>query len=129
MEWFADNVIDTVQMTMKDRVNLATDFIRNKVVMNISKAVVVGKNKFGRRKVIERSKPGEFPRADTTALMKSIFTGLDLVEHGVWQGFVGTPLDYGYILETSERLNRSFLKRTLDEERATVIRILSGPIK
>src|SRR5574343_436875 len=74
MEWFADNVIDTVQMTMKDRVTLATDFIRNKVVQNISKSVVVGKNKFGRRKVIERSKPGEYPRADTNALMKSIFT-------------------------------------------------------
>lgn len=47
----------------------------------------------------------------------------------VYEGFVGTPLDYGLVLEVSKKLDRSFLKRTLDEERPLVMRLLLGPIK
>lgn len=76
-----------------------------------------GKSKY-RKTVVDpesRSKPGEFPRADTTLLLKSIF-----LEGPEWTGEttvecrVGMPLDYGVRLEL--QMQRSFLVRTLNEE-------------
>lgn len=131
IQWFIDEVSDKVEMTMDQRIKLSTQFLKAKIVRNISKAVVraQGRNRLGqftRKRVRGRSKPGEFPRADTTQLMKTIFD--DYTKDGDHiTGYVGTPLDYGLILETKR--DRSFLKRTLDEELPTIKRILTGPIK
>ncbi len=122
IQWFIDEVSNKVAFTMKARVRIATEFVKSKVVKNISRPVT----KSGGR-VSDRSKEGEFPKAETTQLLKTIFGETRTSAKGIYDGFVGTPLDYGLILET--RRDRSFLVRTLNEERATVKAILSGPIR
>ena len=129
IEWFIKNVTDKIEMTMRQRIAIATEMIHNKVVQNISKPVTVGVNSRGRRVVTQRSKPGEYPRADTGHLMRTIFSGVRKGNDGEWEGVVGTTLDYGAILELSQRLNRTYLKRTLHENRQTVTKILTGPIR
>ena len=127
IEWFIENVSNKIQLTLKDRLRIAVQLLQSRVVENISRPVTKGTGPRGGRVVLNRSKPGEFPKADTTQLMKTIFVGVRQVEKNVREGFVGTPLDYGLILET--RMNRSFLLRTLNEERGRITRILTGPIR
>lgn len=127
IEWFIKEVSDKVALTMKQRVFVCTELLHAKTVRNISKAVRVGVGPRGGRVVTGRSKPGEFPRADTTQLMKTLFKEVVQVNPNWWDGYVGTPLDYGLILETS--MQRSFLRRTLLQEVPRIERILSGPIK
>ena len=127
IEWFIKNVSDKVEMSMEQRVKTATEFLRSKVVKNISKPVVKMGGRLGGTIVTERSKPGEFPRADTTQLMKTIF-GITTKNRGVFDGYVGTPLDYGLVLEISKPLNRSYLLRTFQEERSKITKILTGPL-
>ena len=127
IEWFIKEVSDKVAMTMKARVKLATEIVRNKVVKNISRPVTKGTGPRGGKVVTDRSKEGEYMKAETTQLMKTVFSDVRQTAPGVWDGFVGTPQDYGVILEL--RRNRKFLAATLNEERPTVKRILTGPIK
>lgn len=127
-EWFIDEVSQTVRMSLKSRVRLATELVKNRVIRNISRPVTKTVVKSGGRSktiVSNRSKPGEFPKADTTHLMKTIFSAYT-EENGLYTGHVGTPVDYGVILEL--RMARSFLVRTLRESYNDVLRILSGPI-
>jgi len=129
VEWFIREVCDRVAFTMRERLMIACEMLRSKIVRNISRAVVkVRGRRSGRIRVTERSRPGEFPRADTTTLMKSVFWWIK-EEEGGSDGCVGVPLDYGAILETSESLDRKYLTRTLSEEQVTVARILGGPIR
>lgn len=122
IKWFIEDVSNKIAIPMRKRVAIATEFVKSKVIENVSTPVT----KSGGR-VTDRSKPGEFPRADTTQLMKTIFGETKEVSKGVFDGYIGTPLDYGLILET--RRNRSFLKRTFNEELGKVTAILSGPVK
>jgi hypothetical protein len=112
--WFENQVLNNINIGMRARIKIACQLLRDQTVINISKPVRKehGRDRRGRFKVrvTERSRPGEFPRADTTRLMKDIFWQLD--EDGMG-GIVGTTLDYGVILET--RMNRSFLRRTFNE--------------
>jgi hypothetical protein len=125
-EWFIKEVSDKIEMTLLQRVRLATEFLKNKVVLNISIPVERGIGRGGRVVVTKRSKAGEFPRAETTQLMKTIFR--DTRSGRGWaEGYCGTPIDYGVRLEL--KMNRSFLVRTLREEIGTVRRILLGPIR
>jgi len=126
IDWFINEVSGKVAMTMQQRVKLATDMVRNKVVRNIGIAVTKTTGPRGGRVVTGRSKPGEFPKSDTVHLKKTIFGHMRTFRGGA-EGFIGTPLDYGLILET--RMNRSFLKRTMEEERPRVMKILLGPIR
>jgi len=127
IEWFIREVSDKVSMAMKQRVRLAAQYLKSKVVQNISRPVTKGVGLRGGYCVTGRSKAGDYPKAETTQLLKTVFDGVFESSPGVWDGFVGTPLDYGVILEL--RMNRSFLVRTLNEEQATVRRLLTGPIK
>jgi len=129
VEWFIDKVSSTIQLTLHQRVKLATAFVKDRVIRNIS--VPVGKVKGPRGGIVvtERSKKGEYPRADTTLLLKSIFGKIVKSSKTRSEGHIGTPVDYGIILETNKRLDRSFLVKTLAMERARVIKLLSGPIK
>lgn len=124
-QWFIDNVTNTVHMDGRQRLALATAYVKDKVVLNLSKPVIKGQGVRGGLVVTNRSKPGEFPRADTTQLMKTIFSEIRKVAAGKYEGYVGTPLDYGAILELY--MNRSFLIRTLREELAVVRKILLQP--
>jgi hypothetical protein len=125
-QWFIEEVSDKVEMTLLQRTKLAAEFLKNKIVLNISKPVGRGVGSSGRVVVTERSKSGEFPRAETTLLMRTIFRDHS-VGNGWAEGYVGTPIDYGLKLEL--QMNRSFFVRTLTEELGTVRRILTGPIK
>lgn len=122
-QWFIDETVSAVNLMAGQRVKLATEFLKNKVIVNISRPVtktVVG----GRTIVTNRSKPGEFPKADTTQLMKTIFSDYESKE-GSHVGYVGTPLDYGLILEL--HMQRPFLLRTFNEEYENIMKILNGP--
>lgn len=128
MKWFIEEVSRRTDLTLRQRVLVAVAFLQDRIVQNISKPVVkkVVKNKQGASRTIvtKRSKPGEFPRADTTLLMKTIFHDVQDTKPGVVSGFVGTPLDYGVILEL--KMNRSFLMRTFDAEKANLIKMIGG---
>lgn len=141
-QWFIKEAVQKVAIPMQQRVKIATEYLRSKIVKNLSVPVIktvvsVGKqprNDAGhfqaRRRVTRvsgRSKPGEFPRADTTLLMKSIIGETTIDADGNAHGYVGTPVDYGVILEL--KMQRSFLRRTMHEERAKIQAILSGPIQ
>lgn len=136
VEMFTAKVLTSANLKVKARVMMAGQLIRDKVVINISqpvrkykKVVYVWDNaqqkKVRRvRTVVDpssRSKPGEFPRADTTRLMKDIFYRYVDAETAA---YIGTTLNYGLILET--KMNRSFLRRTMLELRDQIILILSG---
>lgn len=127
IEFFTDRVLGKVHVTMRQRVVLVTKLLESRIVQNISRPVTKGTGPRGGRVVTDRSVPGEFPKADTTQLMKTIFSGVR--ERGRYvDGFVGTPLDYGVVLEVSERLDRSFMVRTLREEIPRIRRVLTRRI-
>lgn len=124
-EWFIDEVSNRVKMTLQARVRLATELVKNRIIRNISRPVT--KTVVGRRTIVtNRSKPGEFPKADTTQLMKSVFSDYS-GDNDSYTGHVGTPIDYGVILEL--RMVRSFMVRTLRESYDDVLKILTGPIR
>jgi len=124
-EWFIQRVVDNANMSMYRRMLIATHWFKDKVVQNISVPVVKVQGARGTI-VTERSKPGEFPRADTTLLMKTINQGVDTISDNIIDGWIGTPLEYGVRLELSAKLNRSYLRRTFHEERQKLTRIIAG---
>jgi len=128
IEWFIKNVSNRIAMTMVKRVRLATEHLKSRVVQNISRPVTKSEGvRSGRVVVSNRSKPGEFPKADTTMLRKGIFGDVRKTSRGITDGFVGTPHAYGLILEV--KMDRSFLVKTLNQERGIITRLLTGPIK
>jgi hypothetical protein len=123
IEWHGKEILKDLTLTMTQRMKLAVELVKSNVVRNISRPVTKGTGPRGGRVITDRSKPGEFPKADTTLLMKSIFGEVKVDRaNGNIDGFIGTPLDYGVILEL--RMNRSFLKRTLDEEQERIKKVL-----
>ncbi len=130
IEWFIKETVSKIAIPMKGRVKLATEFLKTRIVRNISRPVTktIGKIS-GKIVVTDRSKKGEFPKADTTLLLKDVFSHTQETTPGVFDGFVGVTLDYGLILETNERLDRSFLRKSLFEETTKIKTILTGPIK
>ena len=125
IESFIDEVSKRIDLTLKQRLTIAVAFLSDRVVKNISvpvTKVVIG----GRTRVTERSKPGEFPRADTVQLQRTIFWDVREDSPGQVNGFVGTPIWYAIPLELM--MDRRFLTRTLDEERGNIVRMITGPI-
>lgn len=127
---FAEQVKNRVDLTAQQRVKIATELVKNSVIRNISVPVVKtptervhGKGSY--TKVTERSKSGEFPRTDTGQLLRTVMSTVEKTPWGGWVGYIGSPLSYGVILEL--RMSRSFLVRTLVEEKATVMKILGSP--
>lgn len=98
------------KMTMETRLKLVGQLLRDRIVINIAIPVTKYQNSRGTISVTDRSKPGEYPRADTTRLMKDIFW--KLMDNGK-EVRVGTTLDYGLRLELF--MDRSFLLRTFRE--------------
>jgi hypothetical protein len=126
--WKIEEAKKKVRFNLNQRVALATGLVFQSTLLNISKSVGRGTRarKRTRTVVTERSKPGEFPRADTTLLMTSLFMGVVKEKRRTW-GYIATPQDYGLILEI--KLNRSFLVRTLRAQEHTVRRLLTRPIR
>jgi hypothetical protein len=122
-KWRGREATETVARGVQRRVTVATAMLHAQVTKNISKSV----GRSGGR-VTERSRKGEYPRADTTQLMKTLFW--DVRRSGAsTDGFVGTPLDYGVILEVSKRLDRSYMVRTLMEMRTKLKVQVTKPIR
>lgn len=127
-EWKDKQVFDKIAITLKARMRLAVTMLSQQVTKNISRPVTKSTGvRSGRIVVTNRSKPGEYPKADTTLLRKTIFADVRAAGRGSWDGFVGTPQDYGVILEL--RMKRSFLVRTLNENKQRIVKMLTGPIK
>lgn len=129
-QWFIDEVCDKVAISLERRVRIATELVKSKVVKNISRPVtktyLTTSTGASFVRISNRSVKGEFPKADTTLLMKTIFGDVRKLNDSSIEGNIGTPLDYGLFLEVSH--DRSFLVRTLNEERSRISQILSGPI-
>jgi len=127
VEWLGDQFARGFRATLEARVRLAAQLIRDKAVINVSTPVHKYKGPQGGIVVDEdsRSEPGEYPHAETTLLMTTIFYQRQARTRGRISFIVGTPLDYGLILETV--MDRSFLKRTMDEMQPALRRILVGP--
>lgn len=128
--WFIKQYTDVLFLTMKQRVLLATTLIHSKIIQNISRPVTKSKGSRGKNVVSNRSKPGEYPKADTGILMKSIQSSVrGTKNHPI--GLINLPeeLDYGFILERWPKLDRNYAARTLNENRAAVMRLLTGPIR
>jgi len=129
LQWFGDQVARGIRMTVRQRLTVAAQMLRDKVVINISNPVTKtrggrgggGRSTKTRVEPASRSRSGDFPKADTTRLMKDIF--YEVNEDGL-EAIVGTTLDYGLILET--RMGRSFLVRTLNELGPQIARIITG---
>lgn len=127
IDWFVEDVVAKIESSMESRVVIATELLRSQTVKNISKPVRKGTGPKGGKIIGDRSKPGEFPRADTGQLMRTLLTDVREVRDGVFEGSVSTPLDYGVILEV--RKKRSFLRRTLNEELPRIKAILGEVIE
>lgn len=129
IRWFINELQTRINTTLRDRMRLAVRFLADRIVVNISKPVVKEISKSGRRQrtvVTERSKRGEFPRADTTQLLKTLIQDVRN-EEGSVVGYVGSPMGYAIPLELI--LERQFLTRTMNEEAATIREILTATIE
>ncbi len=123
VEWLGEQLMRRVQLGMIHRLKVTCQLLRDKIVINLGIPVVKTKiDGVTRVDPTSRSQPGEFPRADTTRLMKTIFAEVDA---DAMIGRVGTPLDYGLYLEI--HMDRSFLRRTLFEEAQRLGVILGSP--
>lgn len=129
LDIFVKDIQTKINLPIEQRVKVATEYLRSTVAKNISKSVGRGVDGNGHSVVIERSKKGEYPRADTTQLLKTLFGEVIEDPPGTFTGYVGTPLDYGFILETSLTLDRRFLLRAFLEELVPIMAILTGPLK
>lgn len=121
VKWFGNQLAAGVTLAMQSRVKIAAELLKSKVQINLMKPV----RKYGMPVMVDpssRSKPGEFPRADTTRLYKSIFWKMT----GRTSAIIGTPLKYGLRLEL--KMNRSFLRRTLYAEVAMLRRVLTAGV-
>jgi len=129
VQWYGRQVRDNVRMTAARRIQLVGQLLRDKVVINLSTPVRKYKGPRSKRIQVDpasRSKPGGFPHAETTRLMKDIFYEMEPKAAGgtvAAAAIVGTTLDYGLILETKR--DRSFLVRTLNEEASALGAVLN----
>jgi hypothetical protein len=119
-KFYVKEVIDSFESLNKSNVQDATTFLVEQTKRNITRVWHTGKNP---------SKPGEFPHAVTGKLAKSIrgrtVKGGERKRGITWTGYVSIGEDYGVILETSPRLNRSFLVRTMQENKRALLKYLT----
>ena len=123
--WFVNPVLRQLDKYLTRRVAMATQLVERQVKKNISIPVgrAVGKN--GRLVVIQRSLRGQYPRLESGRLHDSI-TSQITNRNGEINGHVMTPVDYGEILEN--KLDRSFLLRTVLQQQSAIRRILVRPM-
>jgi len=145
-DWYINPVLSLFFKTFRNRMERATNYLQAKVVKNISRPVTKeyfvrdgvtdpgfdqNQHKTARKTSVafisNRSKKGEFPKEDTSRLVKSIKAYYVNDSSGKIMGAVGSEVDYAIKLETT--MQRSFLIRTLYEEMGTLRRILGSPIK
>lgn len=111
VKWHDRAYVARVKTEMNRRLDAAGEYLRGKIVRNISLPTSI----YGPSKV------GEYPHADSGKLRQSIYSRQ--TSPGVQE--VGSPLPYAYHLETK---GRSFIFRTFKEERPALRRIMLKPI-
>jgi len=136
IRWFSDRFERGLRLTMSQRLAVAGQLLRDQIAINLSHPVTVfyrkrihdtsrfpgGGKKGSQYRYVDpasRSKPGEYPHADYSRLMKDIFSDMT----GPLNCIVGTSLKYGVELEL--KMNRSFLRRTLWEMQPILADILT----
>lgn len=120
IEWYAPAVTAAVDAEIANRVYRVGQHVFKKIQENISVWVEYQGNK------IKRSKPGEYPRQETSKLRRSVYVQLKRTKLGA-EVRLGARAPYAIVLETS--LNRSFIQRTWREEYPTIERMLKKPIR
>lgn len=125
IDWYIENVTDKISLTMEQRMGIVLQYLLTKTKKNISRPVTVSVGPQGGRVVTDRSRPGEFPKLDFGFLNKTLFTDMKKTKNGV-DGYLGSPMDYAVSLELT--MDRSFMRRTLNEESHRITKILTGPI-
>lgn len=136
-QWNTVKTVTDVMQKVRLPVTKAIDHLREKIRENISidvglgDPIVLEKDRLGRarktqRVVTERSKPGEFPRRDTGKLWRGIEGEVVEQSGNNFVGYVGVhgSVDYAYKLEYY--MNRSFIRRTLEDEMPEIQRILGS---
>ena len=122
IQWFDEQVRKGISNEMRGRMDVLSQLLRDKIVANISLPVERDSN----GNVIVRSIPGEFPRAEEVRLMRDIFWQRSDKGDKILRQ-LGTALNYGLFLEVL--MDRSFLRRTLEEEFSFVKSIMTRPVK
>lgn len=126
IKWNGARMLKVMELEFSKRLRVASQLVKDQVKRNLSKPVLKYESPKTERIVVlreSRSKPGEFPRQETSTLMRDIFSELVAPDAaGLRKAVVGTTLGYGLRLET--KMRRSFLRRTLNEMLPTVQRIL-----
>ena len=129
-KWFVKEMMSDVRLTMHQRVRTATIFLYAKVRKNLNVPVTYSEGPRG-GKIVNRSRPGEYPRRETNTLRKAITFRTVLFSRLQSRGYVSVDLDqapYGKDLEESKYLNRFFLLRTYYENYHVLMKMMTGPI-
>ena len=123
VEWHGKDFEAHITRELSRRVKRAVAHVQTKTQKNISRPFRTGgsQTRYQPKRAGTASVAGEFPRADLGRLRQNVFMQMT----GKLTGMVGTPLEYGLILET--KLDRSFLERTLNEELGTIKKIITTP--
>lgn len=116
IRWYIDEVVGKIGRITRGRTSKELKFLKAKVVENISKPVTRTVGPRGGVRVTGRSKPGEYPKLETGRLAKSIFVMEFRNTKNKWDGYVATGSEHGAILELSQTLDRSYIRRTFNEE-------------
>lgn len=98
IEWHGTEFLEKFRQAWMKRLYLAAAHVQAKIQSNISRASRDG----------GRSKAGEYPKADTGRLRQSIFFEVD-TQH--MTAVVGTPLEYGLMLEYGTRSARTIVPK------------------
>ena len=134
VSWNSQAVMGPAIRAVIARMKLSGEHLKNAHIMNLSAPVTKIKRK--RRRTTSRgtkgssytyvdptsrSKPGEYPRADTGELRRNTFSDVE-VQGPIVTLIVGTSKKYGERLET--KMDRKGLRSTLLEELGTVNQIM-----
>lgn len=119
-KFYVKDVIREYESHNKENVKDATTFLVEQTKRNVTRTWHTGDNP---------SKPGEYPHAVTGELAKSI-RGRTVKggkgKRGItWTGYVTVGVEYGVILEKSRRLRRSFLVRTMQENKKALLKYIT----
>ena len=132
VDWQGDKYKRLFRQRMSRQLASVGRYLRTRTKQNISKRVRRKRSRrTGKLYVVERSKPGEFPRKDKGLLYRQTFwSRVAWNEIIVGSGRFGEARTknnayYAAILE-SAHLNRHFLSRTLLQERKAILAILRG---
>lgn len=124
IDWAGPRVQASMRRGMKTRLALIGSMLGSQVKVNLSVPVLKRKSaKTGKLVVVQRSKPGEFPRLDTGALRRGIFYEM------LSDSEVIIASDRWYSLPLEQQMERQFLTRSLRENLSHIERILGAPIR